>query len=443
MITSSKTFILNDRMLKIDLSSLERTCNAVNFKLSQQIQRLLTRLLMIHYTGKLHVIDSNHVELSIPDPELLQEDGPKELSSKHLYINLSKFAAEGHNHAARCVKTNKFYNIKDLLEMRPIEMRHRDRSYKWYLSWDPEPFLKNYKNKDILSAAMVFGDTSPSESTWVSPGELIPVDALPVNHPAVAYLNDRGFTDMTSLVKQFNTSFCVKENPQLKHLKLGKDTKDYVVDPFKFFTPQGCLIFTALQLGKPKLWQARVLDRQVGNDKLLYAHFVDDPYGRISGYYKVAEKDSQGKFIPIEGVYPSIAKKKYYLSPGSKAGNVLMGFDAAREFNLERTPGSRVIGLCEGVMDAARMGPPFCAYLGGSLSVGQLKLISNGMFDRIILAVDHDTVGNSTASKLRRSISMLGGISVDELDYPLAYKDLGEIMDQNIILDLKRSYELY
>ena len=90
--TSSKTFILNDRMLKIDLSSLERTCNAVNFKLSQQIQRLLTRLLMIHYTGKLHVIDSNHVELSIPDPELLQEDGPKELSSKHLYINLSKFA---------------------------------------------------------------------------------------------------------------------------------------------------------------------------------------------------------------------------------------------------------------------------------------------------------------------------------------------------------------
>ena len=76
------------------------------------------------------------------------------------------------------------------------------------------------------------------------------------------------------------------------------------------------------------------------------------------------------------------------------------------------------------------------------MSVGQLKLISNGMFDKIILAVDHDKVGSSTAAKLRRSISMLGGIDIDELDYPLKFKDLGEITDNNLLLDLKKQYEL-
>lgn len=440
--STAKTYILDDRLLKIDLSALEKTCTALNFKLSQQIQRLVTRLLTVHFTGKLHVIDHNHLELSLPDPELLQEDGPKELMSKHLYVNLSKFAAEGHNCAARCVKTNRFYNIKDLLEMRPIGLRHKDKSYKWYITWDPDKFLKNYKNKDLLTSSLVFNSEDALENKWISPGTCIPLNKLPVSHPAVSYLNDRGYTDMDALVHQFNASFCTEENPQLKHLKFGKDTEGYIIDPFKFFTPQGCIIFTAFQLGQPKLWQARILDKKLGNDKLHYMHFVNDPFKRVSGYYKVAEKDATGKYIPMQGVSDSIVKRKYYLSPGSKAGNVLMGYDAAREFNLSRPSGKKVIGLCEGVLDAARMGPPFCAYLGGALSIGQLKLISNGMFDKIILAVDHDKVGSSTAAKLRRSISMLGGIDIDELDYPLKFKDLGEITDNNLILELKKQYDL-
>ena len=72
--STAKTYILDDRLLKIDLSALEKTCTALNFKLSQQIQRLVTRLLTVHFTGKLHVIDHNHLELSLPDPELLQEE---------------------------------------------------------------------------------------------------------------------------------------------------------------------------------------------------------------------------------------------------------------------------------------------------------------------------------------------------------------------------------
>lgn len=441
----SSSFILDDRTLKIDLSSLETTCSSFNFKLSKQIQLLVTRLLRVHYTGRLHVIDNNHLELSIPDPELLQEDGPKELASKHLYINLSKFAAEGHSCAARCVKTNKFYNIKDLLEMVPIQNRNRDSSYKWYLGWEPDTYLKHYKDKDILTASLVFrpDDVNNPNQKVISPGTCIPLTDLPPNHPAILYLNERGYYDMNALVSQFEASFCTEENPQIKHLKFGKDTENYIIDPFKFFTPQGKIIFNANQLGVTRLWQARYIDKTIGDDKLQYMHFVNDPYGRQSGYYKVAVKNKEtGKWDPVDGVNPVILKQKYVIAPGTKAGMALLGFDAARAYNLTRPVGQRVIGLCEGVLDAARIGAPFCSYMGGSLSVGQMKLISNGDFDKILIACDHDVVGQETIKKLRKSLNYLGGIDIEEIDYPLQYKDLGEITDYNVIKSLREKYQI-
>ena len=79
----------------IDLSGLERSCEAVGIYLNHDQQIMITKLLQIHFTGKLHISGaSRDIELSIPDPELLINDGPKELYSKHLYVNITKVSRE-------------------------------------------------------------------------------------------------------------------------------------------------------------------------------------------------------------------------------------------------------------------------------------------------------------------------------------------------------------
>lgn len=466
-----KTYLIGDRFLKIDLSRLDNIGNLKDSNvLSERLKHVITRLLSIHFTGKLHLVDSNHIELSLPDPELLQIDGPKELYSKHLYVNLSKYLNGENAVIARCVKTDRKYDINTLLSMPSINNRFKgsDRRFKYTdsrvdLDWDPNPFLEKFKDKDALDlSAITFASDNSQDVEVKSPGVTIPLTQLSQNHPAVEYLRRRGFSDLQQLENQFKACYCIKESNRFTYgrlltskSKLQDVDEDNIpqdmigslppFDPLKCVSPQGRIIFYATQLGIDRLWQGRIIDETANGYKYIYAHYgEDDPR---NGFKPVAKYDeATHKFVPLEDSsvdFKKIIRQKYILSPGSKASSCLLGYDAAVAFNKNRPIGTKVIGLCEGALDAARMGPPFCSFMGGTLSTGQLKLISNGYFDRVLIASDHDTVGNDTIRKLRNKISLLGDIKIDELDYPLAYKDLGEIMDQNVILDLKRRYELY
>lgn len=434
------TYIIDDRLIQIDLSALENVNSTTSIELNKDLALIITKLLRAHFTGCLHNVGSGHLELSIPDPELLQVDGPKELYSKHLYVNLTKFLAGEHDRAAHCIKTKTFYNIKDLLTITPLEKRNLNKDYRWALGWDPAPFIKSFKNKDILTASLMFNcpiEELSDGKACISPGRCIPLSDLPENHPAIEYLRNRGFQQIPTLEKQFNASFCVEENPQIKHLILGADASSYKVDPLQF-SPQGRIIFQANQFGITKLWQGRIIEKTVNNEKYYYAFYGEE--NPRNGWVKVAHLDpSTKKFIPEQGINPSILKRKYIIAPGTKSSNTILGFDAARAYNVGRPV--KTIGICEGVLDAAKMGPPFCSVMGSSLSIGQLKLISCE-FDRLLIACDHDLVGREMLDRLYKNLSYLGGIEYQEFEYPLNYKDLGEIKDANEILTLKLRYNL-
>ena len=203
--------------------------NELAERLPKTIKVLIGRLLAIHYTGTLHKHPSStkpgedEIELTIPDPDLLKSDGPKELRSQHLYVNLTKYSEDDHKAAARSVKTGKFYYIDDLLSMTPISERGTE------LGWDPNRYMKHIKNRLStfgLNASNITDEDGAITSDIISPGELIPLTDLPSDHAAVLYLKSRGY-DIKQLQEQFDCGYCVKENPQFKHI-FGRDSEDRI-----------------------------------------------------------------------------------------------------------------------------------------------------------------------------------------------------------------------
>lgn len=432
----------------IDLTNLETACIAKNIALPDKYKSLITILLKTHFVGKLSVKPNGDIELAIPDPVLLHNDGPKELSSKHLYVNLTKYLEHDFKSAARCVKTGVVYNIDTLKYMDPLECRGP------VLGWDPKKYMEIYSRHtdrlfiSPLSYANVASEFSDTTKDCMKPGTLIPVTELPEKHIARTYLNDRGFHDMQSLYDQFELSFCTAETPQWKHLTTDntEDTlRKYKIDPLGF-TPQGKLIFFVKQFGIAKTWQARIIEHTIGPQKYVFNWEVDeDPKGLFNRWVHAATLNPEtGKYEPINHKFKSLLKRKYIICPGTVSSDCLMGFDAAIAWNKKHRPNAwdqKVIGIAEGPLDAARMGPPFCAIMGSTLSLSQMKLISNN-FGKLIYARDHDTAGLSMQKRLEQCIDSLIGVEIVEMQYPEHYKDLGSITDTTTIQSLKEQYQL-
>ena len=421
---------------KNDTSVVLQNCETAD-RLPNNIKVLIARLLSVHYVGTLHTHKSAtssvpDVELSIPDPELLKTDGPKELRSQHLYVNLSKYLNEGHKAAAHCVKTRKHYYVDSLLQMKPL----LDRTSE--LGWDPSRYTRHIKQRLLIPSLMGDAEEEASEITTdiISPGTLIPITQLPSTHPAIMYLNSRGYTDLESLENQFSCGFCSEENPQFKHI-FGRDTASAKAnfDPITYPSPQGRIVFFAKHFGVNALWQARVIEFVAGDDKFYYYHDAHDL--SKCGLRLVAKYNSElKKFVAVPGVSNSAIKKKYVIAPGAKASQCLIGFDAALEWNKKHNTIKKVIGLCEGVLDAARLGPPFCSIMGAGVSNGQLYTIAN-TFDKVYFACDHDDAGNALRDTLVDN-PIISLLELEEVNYPSCYKDLGEMKsDYQYLINIK------
>lgn len=439
--------LLNPNTILINLDKLERSCETMNIYLSREQQMMITRLLAIHFTGKLHISRSSQdIELSIPDPELLIKDGPKELYSRHLYVNISKVSKPDNDltknpMACCCIKNMKFYSIDELLSMKPIALRDN-------ISWNKTKYLSRLKDHTLILPDVNLDDLNSDTSFLdedtkiVSPGECIALSKLSEDHPAIIYLKSRGYTDINALEEQFNARFCLKENPQFKHL-FGRDDEKSIAEfnPLSFFTPQGRIIFSSMMNGRERLWQARVIETQILDSKYYYMFMGEnDPrnnWVKVATYDKTLET-----FKTVSKFNNSIIKRKYIIAPGSKSSECLLGFDAAIKWNdaQGRKDGNRLIGICEGVLDAARLGPPFCSVMGAGISTQQYSLIRR-TFNKVIYASDHDSAGKTLASALKQKIEAFGdndNIQIKPLDYSNKYKDLGDIKDMNIIESLKQ-----
>ena len=370
-------------------------------EIDEEVLVLAQRLSKIHGLAKL-ASESGGVHIYIASPICLVEFGPDELlpSKMHLAINADKYLGrppyeEPNDYAAMCMKTGEIYSITDLLEHSSLEVRgYTDIRHQ----------VAIVEKNDYLV------DDGEGNQVPKGPGEVVSLSALPADHPVIVYLRGRDF-DPHSLVRQFDSSFCVQHaDGYWKNLSCD----------FKA-SPQHRLIFNIDIQGIRRGWQARILELKTkGSDGKKY-HFCYHTSKEEWVPVKIWDERSEEWHL-----MPGFTKwdpPKYMLGYGTRRNLCLMGFDAAQENGAEKK--DPWIGLTEGPLDAARLGPPFCAAMGKSLSAKQADLCR--LFERVVVAIQNDEAGKQfkeSAVKQLRNI----GLPVVVIEPPTEdIKDYGDM----------------
>ena len=389
----------------------------------QEVLDLANRLASKHSQATISQGSSGY-HISIPDPELLETDGIKELSSKHLSINAEKYLGIGRYNVdmfptkenrmlwvkyrekgkevpcAVSMKTQKPYYVKDLLCMKPINERglsFGNIQVKSYVSSDNTDIIK-YMEED---------ETGTLVPSWC--GLTVPISALKPEHPAVEYLQSRGF-DINKLYENLDIQYCVSA------IYKGEDKKKYssrLANGMKN-TMEGRIIIPSWVNGHRTGYQGRIIDKKDSNN-----YYVWDGLRM-----RTIVQDGVNLYPPTAEFPKGFSPHKYLNAPGSRRNTMLIGFDQAVKWNKEHNH-SKELSFCiivEGPFDAAKIGPPAIAILGNVLSQQQATLIRSS-FGRVILVADTDKAGKAGANSCHR---MLEPCPIDDIEL-IGHKDAGEL----------------
>lgn len=256
------------------------------------------------------------------------------------------------------------------------------------------------------------GNTIPDH-----PGEVIPIQQLPADHPAIKYLTLREFS-IPRLVEQFRITFCAKEAPESRELNRFHRN---MCGGFKD-TPQNRIIFYADVGGVQLGWQARIIDHTVG-DIRYYLH----PY--TNQWVAVEQRQgSKWKCILDDRQFPW-KPSKYKSAYSCQRNSLLFGYDSAVAWNNRQIEQpARFAFLSEGPGDIGRYGSPGIAVAGKFLSPEQASLIIRS-FDFIVFL--RQSVKDDSNDKLRNSINNAIGSHrrVYSIVPPQGKKDAGEMTD--------------
>lgn len=364
--------------------------------------------------------EKSGVHLYMASPKALEMFGRVELTKRHLAVNASKhFQIHEHipipgkqrrkrSSCAMCMKTGQPYSVADLLNMAPLDKRGI-------------PDVKAEVKVQDNTAWIV--DDGRGNKIPLGPGTCIPINQLPPEHPAVWYLTQyRKTYDLNVLWEQFRCSFCHTEYPESMEPK-----RFYRKLPWGFKdTPQGRIIFFGMIDGVQRTWQARVIDYDQDNIRY-YLH----PY---TGQWVACEQrvSENGKFEPLPSMDRSRHEweiRRYRNARGSSRNDVLLGLDAAVEWNrrMGRSGRDMIVGLVEGPLDAGRIGPPLVASTGKFLSPEQARMLYS-RFHTVISIPDTDPIGLKAAEDARKLLDQFCVFRVVNLtDFGLAGKDLGDL----------------
>lgn len=369
--------------------------------------------------------EANGFHIYLPSPECLKTDGRKEIQSKHLTVNASRYKQTDdwvlkhgrlkdeliRDFSAVCHKTNTKYKVSDLLNERKYPTLEKRG-------------LHNISSKIIQAATLKsesLVDDGKGNLVPMDPGVVIPITSLPPFHPAVEYLKNRGY-DLELLYKQFKCSFCTQETPEnaakgIFYKRLPLDFKD---------TPQGRIVFYSFINGVQVGWQARILEK-VDNGLKYYFH----PYK--NNWVAAEQKNAEtGKWEPIPGIEIKLEGytiewkvAKYKTAFGMQRNETLMGIDAAVEFNQKLKLKKPTACIVEGPLDAARIGPGAVALLGKYMSERHADLLVR-KFKKLIVVADNDKAGQEMAKRIKELMSERSA-EVVFIDIPEQYKDVGEM----------------
>jgi len=260
-------------------------------------------------------------------------------------------------------KAPHFFSVEELLEMATIQQRH----------------------PDIQTKAGVVGGTTddnreshwePDPATGVKcpppPGKTTPLIELPDTHAAIWYVKSRGF-EPRKLWEQFRASWCYEEYPAgqngIHYRQLPGGWKD---------TPQGRIIFHSMHKGTPMTWQGRYLE-YVSEDGL--NKYALHPY-RNEWSHLATRAGVHQPWIPVAPFDETDANGNLKMAGLSKyrtakySYRAMMGWDAA--LAAPDKDGLKWCVLCEGPLDAARVGPGGVALIGKSISAENAAKVAEG-----------------------------------------------------------------
>ncbi len=365
--------------------------------LTPQQQELANDLMNRH--GNVRVANEVHgLHYYIACPDCLQEEGEDELWKMHLAINVEKYH-RGKSNAASCMKTGKTYMV-DELAFWPVPLEKRG-----YPTGPPKII-----NNLLISSELHEQD---AKGRWVpkGPGETVPLNRLPLNHPAMQYVHSRGFAAV-DLERQFHAEFCVKERTDIKYRKL--------LGGFKA-SPQGRIIFYIYQNGIRMGWQARILEFETEDE-----HFYWQPYREV--WIPVESRQHPSlPWEPYEG-WEDWDPAKYVMAHGARRNSCIMGYDAAKAWNIGNHRKIKFCFLFEGPTDAARMKPPAVATCGKVCSQEQANILE-ATFDMTIVVPDNDAAGSKLVEYVSKFFKNPSRFSTVKL--PARFKDMGLMSDQD------------
>jgi hypothetical protein len=368
-----------------------------------------------------HEMSGYHIYL--PCPECLRTHGRNELRDPKFAINVSKYLALGDDFRDLKERTSSRGGFNpgaaadnaDSAEIRDTKsgicMRTRQ-------SRDPHRFsvseLKTMssiteRHPDIATSAKVVGGlgSADREEHWEKdptsgkmcpppPGELIPITELPHDHPGVEYLLARGF-NLGKLYDQFRCSWCVKEYPYgqngIFYRKMPGGWKD---------TSQHRIIFHSLRGGVPLTWQARYPERISEDGKEKYAL---NPYADPFEWDHVATRaNASAAWIPVPPFDEVDERGTLRFQPSKYrtakySSREMIGWDAAMKRAQEDPQDIKWVVLCEGPLDAARVGPGGVGLIGSSISPENAALVAYN-FDIVYTAFDVDKAGRDATERI-------------------------------------------
>jgi hypothetical protein len=295
------------------------------------------------------------------------------------------------------MKTKKSYSVEALLRMPPIETRIEGVGE-----------IRRTVTISSTNKRLVYDENGNLVPEWC--GTTIPINQLPKDHTARAYLEQQRKFDVDELSDIWDICYCEEALPEDRavdryYRRLPYGCKD---------SPQGRIILPIYDdAGVRHGWQARVIDfENAHGDKFVWT-------------------DSQTWLqVKKSGVDPAISDKfpkgfapsKYLNATGSHRNALLFGVKQAVQFNKDRPFHRRYCVLMEGPLDAMRGGPPCIALLGNVLSNEQAATIRKN-FAAIYILMDNDKAGQKCRQCIYR---MLEGLPIHELAVPAGKKDLGE-----------------
>ena len=378
----------------------------------------------------------------IPCPECLHTHGKRELADPKYAINVSK--ALGLGDAYKGPKGDGFMpttaqGMQDMMDhdremdsKSSVCMRTRQSKepHRFSISELMTMTTISERHPDIQTRAEVVGQAGSAdrESHWEAdpesgvlcpppPGIVVPITSLPPDHPAVRYLTDRGY-DLQRLWQQFRCSFCVEEYPEGKndvfYRKMPAGWKD---------TPQHRIIFHSLHKGAPLTWQGRYpekLDTEGLNKFMLHPYVaalanrtrdlqVSCSDGSRFVWSHVATRPSHNAaWIPVppfdeqtETGTLKFQPSKYRTAKYST--RQMMGWDAALARADADSDPLRWCVLCEGPLDAARVGPGGIALIGSSISPENAEKVASA-FHVVFTAFDEDRAGKEATDRIGKMI---------------------------------------